>query len=153
MLKGLVREKGTRRERGVKEWLFILPGRFISSVLPAHTHSLSFGALRRTRHFQSTSKVKFQQFIVVLLDCGNLCVVVNLQPKEALARPDSCLRQECQRLEFDSNTHTHRVFERNGTEEKKTGLLQFLRFQKFMTLIQHSMRIFKEAAKQRQAYC
>lgn len=152
MLKGLVREKGTRRERGWKSGFSFCRG-VLLVLFCQHTHTLSLGALRRTRHFQSTSKVKFQQFIVVLLDCGNLCVVVNSQPKEALAWPDSCLRQECQRLEFDSNTHTHRVFERNGTEEKKTGLLQFLRFQKFMTLIQHSMRIFKEAAKQRQAYC
>lgn len=117
-VKGTGEREGHKKRERVKEWLFILPGRFISSVLPAHTLSLSLGALRRTRHFQSTSKVKFQQFIVVLLDCGNLCVVVNLQPKEALAWPDSCLRQECQRLEFDSNTHTQSVrTERNGGEE------------------------------------
>lgn len=43
-------------------WTLFSP--FLHSLLPRHS-----------RHFQSTSKVKFQQFIVVLLDCGKLCAV------------------------------------------------------------------------------
>lgn len=40
-VKGTGEREGHKKRERVKEWLFILPGRFISSVLPAHTLSLS----------------------------------------------------------------------------------------------------------------
>lgn len=76
MLKGLVREKGTRRERGVKEWLFILPGRFISSVLPAHTLSLSLSVLCDVLDiFKALQKLSFNNsllFYLIAVTCVSL---------------------------------------------------------------------------------